>query len=70
MQDNAIGWFEIPVENMERAMKFYEKVFDFKLDRHQIGPLDMAWFPFNQEHSFMALFIDNEGNGVALHSRA
>lgn len=42
---NPIGWVEIPVTDMERAMKFYEEVFDFKLERHQMGPLDMAWFP-------------------------
>lgn len=43
---NAVGWFEIPVNDMERAMKFYETVFEYKLERHQMGPLDMAWFPF------------------------
>ena len=49
MQNNVVGWFEIPVENMERAIAFYEKVFDFKLERNQMGPLDMAWFPHFQE---------------------
>ena len=43
---NVVGWFELPVKNMERAMKFYETVLDVKLSRHQMGPLDMAWFPF------------------------
>ncbi len=42
---NPIGWIEIPVIDMERAIKFYETVFEFKLERHQMGPLDMAWFP-------------------------
>lgn len=42
---NPFGWVEIPVLDMERAMKFYETVFDYKLERHQMGPLDMAWFP-------------------------
>jgi len=49
MQNNVVGWFEIPVENMERAVAFYEKVLDLKLDRHQMGPLDMAWFPWNEQ---------------------
>jgi predicted enzyme related to lactoylglutathione lyase len=44
--NNVVGWFEIPAVNMERAIKFYENVFGFKLTRHQIGPLDMAWFPW------------------------
>lgn len=46
MKNNVVGWFEIPVADMERAIKFYETVFSFKLERHQMGPLDMAWFPF------------------------
>lgn len=43
---NVIGWIEVPVSDMERAIKFYETVFDFKLSRNQMGPLDMAWFPW------------------------
>ncbi len=43
---NIVGWLEIPVTDMERAIKFYETVFDFKLHREQMGPLDMAWFPW------------------------
>jgi hypothetical protein len=126
MKNNVVGWFEVPVENMERAIKFYETVFAFKLDRNQMGPLDMAWFPYvpdglgsggslvhypaaykpstdgvlvyftahsgdlanelsrieaaggqvlqgktqiSEDHGYMALFIDSEGNRVALHSR-
>ena len=42
---NPVGWFEIPVNDMERAIKFYETVLNIKLERHQMGPLDMAWFP-------------------------
>jgi predicted enzyme related to lactoylglutathione lyase len=46
---NVIGWFEIPVTDMERAIKFYETVFGFKLSRQQMGPADMAWFPMVEE---------------------
>lgn len=42
---NVVGWFEIPVIDMDRAIKFYETVFEFKMERHPMGPLDMAWFP-------------------------
>jgi len=125
-QSNSVGWFEIPVTNMERAIKFYETVLNIKLSRNQMGPLDMAWFPWfddgkgaggtlvchpdhykpsmdgiliyltsrtgdlNDElkrieiadgkviqpktliadgYGFMAVFIDSEGNRIALHSR-
>jgi hypothetical protein len=43
---NIIGWIEIPVSNMDRAIQFYEAVLDMKLERQQMGPLDMAWFPW------------------------
>ena len=36
---------EIAVTDMERAIKFYETVFGFKLERHRMGELDMVWFP-------------------------
>ena len=49
MENNVVGWFEIPVANMDRAIVFYEKVMNLKLDRHQMGPLDMAWFPWLEE---------------------
>jgi len=126
LKHNVVGWFEVPVADMDRAVKFYETVFDFKLQREQMGELDMAWFPWNmeaqgspgslvclpdfykpsqdgtliyftahsgnlanelgkvekaggkvlmekkqisEEHGFMALFLDTEGNRVAMHSR-
>ncbi len=46
---NAVGWFEIPVVEMERAMKFYETVFGHKLERHTMQKVDMAWFPMHTE---------------------
>jgi predicted enzyme related to lactoylglutathione lyase len=46
IQRNVVGWFEIPVADMERAARFYETVFQFKLHRQPMGELDMAWFPW------------------------
>lgn len=123
---NVVGWFEIPVKDMERAVKFYQTVFNLELSRQQMGPLDMAWFPWvedgigspgslvyhqdfyqpstkgvlvyftsfggdlseelsrveqaggkiEQEKTliaddigYMAVFIDTEGNRIAIHSR-
>ena len=123
---NVVGWFEIPVLDMERAIKFYEAVFGLKLERHRMGPLDMAWFPWvekgigaggslvfepdhykpstdgsllyftafsgdmsvelsrveknggkilaekrliTEEIGYMGVFLDTEGNRIALHSR-
>lgn len=40
-----VGWFEIPVTDMERAKAFYEKVFDVAISVHDLGGLQMGWFP-------------------------
>jgi predicted enzyme related to lactoylglutathione lyase len=31
---------------MNRAIRFYETVFNLKLDHQLLGPLEMAWFPW------------------------
>ena len=124
MKRNAVGWFEIPVVSMNRAVKFYETVFKVKLYLEEAGPILMAWFPndpskpgssgslvynedfykpstegaliyfssddvavevgkiknaggkviqgktlISEDVGYMALFIDTEGNRVALHSK-
>jgi hypothetical protein len=48
-QMNAVGWFEIPVTDLERAIKFYESVFGIKLSRNEMGPLKMAWFTWTED---------------------
>jgi uncharacterized protein len=124
MKNVTVGWFEIPVSDMDRAIAFYQKVFGITLERHQMGTLDMAWFPWDENESgaggslishpdhyfpskegiliyfnseninnelskvnnaggeiaqtktqispevgYMAVFIDSEGNRIALHSK-
>lgn len=111
---------------MERAVRFYEKIFGYTLTRSKMGPLDMAWFPWfetelgsaeslvhheefykpstdgiliyfssptgdlsselskvessggkiliprtliKEDIGYMAVFMDTEGNRVAIHSR-
>ena len=43
-----VGWFEIPVKDMGRAIQFYQDVMDVELSRNQMGPLDMAFFPWKE----------------------
>src|SRR5665647_3197033 len=45
MKNNIVGWFEIPVINMERAIRFYETILDIKLTRTKILSYEMALFP-------------------------
>ena len=44
-----VGWFEIPVSNMNRAKRFYEKVFEIKIQTDQFGDTLMGFFPFDQD---------------------
>lgn len=44
-QQNVVGWFEIPVNDMDRAVRFYETVFVKRLERQTFGKTQMAWFP-------------------------
>jgi predicted enzyme related to lactoylglutathione lyase len=121
---NAISWFEIPTEDINRAQKFYEAIFDITMVPLDLGHLQMRMFPLENpmgvggalnyhkdfykpsatdgpliylnanpdvqivldkveaaggkitvpkteispEYGHMAVFIDTEGNRIALHS--
>ena len=48
MNRNSVGWFEIYVDDMGRARKFYEAVFDQKLEKLPVD-IEMFTFPMNQD---------------------
>jgi predicted enzyme related to lactoylglutathione lyase len=45
MSFNPIGWFEIYVDDMERAQKFYEEVFKVELQDLPMEGMTMRAFP-------------------------
>nr|WP_292960568.1 VOC family protein [Muricauda sp. UBA7809] len=45
MESNMVGWFEIPVVDMERAKTFYDTVFQIEIQLHDLGDTKMGWFP-------------------------
>ena len=117
---NAINWFELPANNFERAVKFYNEILGAELQPMDHPEMKMAFFPTQNngvggcvthgngnkpqtegalvylnggddlakplsrvakaggkvtmpktaigENGFIAMFIDTEGNRVALHS--
>ena len=84
MESNMVGWFEIPVEDMDRAKIFYEAVFQVKIQVQELGDTRMGWFPFKNGQpgrilkpktlispnvGYMGLFMDSEGNRIALLSK-
>ena len=48
---NPVGWFEIYVENMERARAFYEAVLQVKLQRLPGPDIEMWNFPMDADAS-------------------
>lgn len=44
MKKNAVGWFEIYVDNMERAKKFYQSVFGVTLEQLDTPGVEMWSF--------------------------
>lgn len=48
---NPVVYFEIPVNDLERAEKFYSAVFSFCFDKEIIDDYEMALFPFEEKNS-------------------
>ena len=44
---NAINWFEISVKDISRAKKFYEEIFEVKMEEMEMAGMQYAMFPFD-----------------------
>ena len=42
---NPVSYFEIPVQDLEKAIKFYNSVFGFEFEKDDIDGNEMAFFP-------------------------
>ncbi|WP_343486026.1 VOC family protein [Allomuricauda sp. d1] len=51
MKQNMVGWFEIPVTDMNRAKKFYDEVFQIEIQLQDFGGTKMGWFPWEEGKS-------------------
>jgi predicted enzyme related to lactoylglutathione lyase len=51
MEMNPVGWFEIYVQDMARATKFYETVLGVKLEKlsSPLGEIELMAFPMSME---------------------
>ena len=47
-QSNPVNWFEIPVNDLDRAKRFYETVLGVELSLNEMGDVKMAWFPMTE----------------------
>jgi predicted enzyme related to lactoylglutathione lyase len=43
---SALSWFEIPVQDLDRAHRFYSEVMQAELQQATIGGMAMAVFPY------------------------
>src|SRR4051812_4464267 len=46
---NPVGWFEIYVQDMNRAQAFYEATFQTTLERLEVPGVELLAFPFQAE---------------------
>lgn len=70
MKSNSVGWFEIYVDDMERARKFYETVFKVELSELPMPEgteeMVMAAFPMDMEApGAMGALVKMAGYGPA-----
>lgn len=51
MKTNPVGWFEIYVQDINRAKKFYETVMQLKLEKLETPDVEMWGFPMDPDRS-------------------
>jgi predicted enzyme related to lactoylglutathione lyase len=57
---NVINWFEVPVKDMDRAIKFYCETLGLeKMDQTNMGGAQMAFFPHQEANVSGALVLAN-----------
>lgn len=69
--NNPICWFELPVVDIERAVRFYESVFAVSLRRENCGGHPMAIFPYAEPQPSGALVqmpqLEPRDNGTLVY---
>ena len=59
---NHVNWFEIPVNDMSQAKKFYEAAFEVEITESEMGPKLMGFFPMEMERMGSAgCLVKSEG---------
>ncbi|MBB6461812.1 VOC family protein [Flammeovirga kamogawensis] len=47
LENNVITWFEIAVQNLDRAQQFYESILEISMIKRVDGEEEAAFFPFD-----------------------
>ena len=72
---NAISWFEIPVDEFDRAKMFYSRIFDYEMPTMDMGPIRMGFLMFEQGKGVGGAIVKGEGllparNGTLVYLNA
>lgn len=59
--DNAISWFEIGTDNLDRATNFYEAIFNVKLSPLDLPNIKMRMFPLDNMMTGVGGAVVNSG---------
>lgn len=59
---NTVVWFDIPVTDLTRAMKFYSSVLQIDMQPMEMGPAKMAFFPFQPEEASGSLLQSKDAH--------
>jgi uncharacterized protein len=58
---NAISWFEIPTNDLARAQKFYESIFEIQLIPLEMPGFQMRMFPLEDMMGVGGALVKTEG---------
>ena len=58
---NAISWFEIPTTDLSRAQKFYEAIYQIKLNPLDMDNIKMRMFPIDDYMGVGGALVDSGG---------
>ena len=58
---NAISWFEIPAEDLDRAQQFYEAIFDIEMIPMEMPDFKMRMFPLEEMSGVGGALVSAEG---------
>lgn len=62
MQKNPIGWFDLPVADIDRAEKFYTEYFGFEFNRQEDqNGMRRSWFPMDEGYGAAGMLIQGDG---------
>src|SRR5882757_9445755 len=59
--NNAISWFEIPATDLDRATRFYESIYGFKMTAVDMPNIRMRMFPLDDMQGIGGALVDSGG---------